>query len=123
MLATKLRASLERNKGQDLYDLADSVEVFEGLNTRRVVECLEIRLQKAGLRISRAEAQERMFAKLRKPGLLTDRRPLPSTAEAKWLTEQTTRDTFARVFSELVVLLPSDPWAKTEVMKERLEIL
>jgi hypothetical protein len=66
MLATKLRASLERNKGQDLYDLADSVEVFEGLNTRRVVECLEIRLQKAGLRISRAEAQKRMFAKLRK---------------------------------------------------------
>jgi hypothetical protein len=58
-----------------------------------------------------------------KPGLLTDLRPLPSTAEAKWLTEQTIRNTFARVFYELVVLLPSDPWAKTEVMKERLGIM
>ena len=77
MLATKLRALLQRNKGRDLYDLAHALVVFEGLNTRRVVECLELYLQKAGLRISRAEAEERMFAKLRKPGLLTDLRPLP----------------------------------------------
>ena len=123
MLATKLRALLQRNKGRDLYDLAHALKVFEGLNTRRVVECLDLYLQKAGLRISRAEAEERMFAKLRKPGLLTDLRPLLSTAEGKGLTEQTTRDTFARVFSELVVLLPGEPWAKTEDMKKRLGIL
>ena len=64
-----------------------------------------------------------MFAKLRKPGLLTDLRPLLSTAEGNALTEQTTKDTFARVFSELVVLLPGDPWAKTEDMKKRFGIL
>ncbi len=63
-----------------------------------------------------------MFAKLRRPGLLTDLRPLLSTAEGKRLTEQTTKDTFARVFSELVALLPGDLWAKTEVMKERFGI-
>ena len=40
MLATKLRALLQRNKGRDLYDLAHALVVFEGLNTRRVVECL-----------------------------------------------------------------------------------
>ncbi len=123
MLATKLRALLQRNKGRDLYDLAHALVVFEGLNTRRVVECLELYLQKAELRISRAEAEERMFAKLRKHGLLTELRPLLSTAEGKGLTEQTTKDTFARVFSELVVLLPGDPWAKTEVMKERFGVL
>jgi len=123
MLATKLRALLQRNKGRDLYDLAHALKVFDGLNTRRVVECLGLYLQKKGLRISRAEAEERMFAKLRKPGLLTDLRPLLSTAEGKGLTEQTTKDTFARVFSELVVLLPGDPWAKTEELGGRFGIV
>jgi len=80
-------------------------------------------LQKPGLRITQAEAEERMFAELRKHGLLTDLRPLLSTAEGKGLTEQTTRRAFAMVFSDLVVLLSGDPWAKTEEMKGRLGIL
>jgi hypothetical protein len=123
ILATKLRALLQRNKGRDLYDLAYALRVFEGLSGGRVVECLALYLQKAGLRISRAEAEERMFAKLRKPGLLTDLRPLLSTVEGKGVTEQTTKDMFVRVFSELIVLLPGEPWAKTKVMKERFGIL
>ncbi len=53
MLATKLRALLQRNKGRDLYDLAHALKVFVGLNNRRVVECLALYLQKKGLRISR----------------------------------------------------------------------
>jgi predicted nucleotidyltransferase component of viral defense system len=122
MLATKLRALLQRNKGRDLYDLAHALKVFEGLSGRRVVECLALDLQKAGVRISRAEAEERMFAKLRKPGLLMDLRPLLSTVEGEGLTEQTAKDTFAKVFSELIVLLPGDPWAKTQVMKKRFGI-
>ena len=119
MLATKLRVLLQRNKGRDLYDLAHALKVFEDLSGRRVVECLALYLQKAGLRISRAEAEERMFAKLRRPGLLTDLRPLLSTAEGEGLTEQRARDAFAQVFSELIVLLPGDPWAKTKDMKKR----
>jgi Nucleotidyl transferase AbiEii toxin, Type IV TA system len=119
MLATKLRALLQRNKGRDLYDLAHALAVFEGLRGRRVVECLTLYLQKGGIGISRAEAEERMFAKLRRPGLLTDLRPLLAAAEAAGLTEQTAREAFARVFSELIVLLPGDPWAKTREMKKR----
>jgi predicted nucleotidyltransferase component of viral defense system len=119
LLATKLRALLQRNKGRDLYDLAHAIKVFEGLKTRRVVECLALYLQKAGVRISRAEAEERMFAKLRRPGLLTDLRPLLSTAAGEGLTEQRSREVFAKVFSELIVLLPGDPWAKTKDMKKR----
>ena len=38
MLATKLRALLQRDRGRDLYDLAHALEVFEGLATDRVVE-------------------------------------------------------------------------------------
>ncbi len=119
MLATKLRALLQRNKGRDLYDLAHALTVFEGLSGRRVVECLALYLQKGGIRISRAEAEERMFAKLRHPGLLTDLRPLLAAAEAAGLTEQAARETFAKVFSGLIVLLPGDPWAKTKDMKKR----
>jgi predicted nucleotidyltransferase component of viral defense system len=119
MLATKLRALLQRNKGRDLYDLAHALEVFEGLNTSRVVECLALYLEKTGLRISRAEAEERMFAKLRRPTFLTDLRPLLAAAEAQGLTNETARITFAKVFSEMIVLLPGDAWAKTEQTKKR----
>jgi predicted nucleotidyltransferase component of viral defense system len=119
MLATKLRALLQRNKGRDLYDLAHALEVFEGLSGRRVVECMALYLQKGGVRISRAEAEERMFAKLRKPGFLSDLRPLLSAVDGTKLTEQTASGTFAKVFSELIVLLPGDPWAKTKDMKKR----
>lgn len=34
MLATKLRALLQRNKGRDLYDLAHALQVFDALDTR-----------------------------------------------------------------------------------------
>jgi predicted nucleotidyltransferase component of viral defense system len=119
ILATKMRALLQRNKGRDLYDLAHALKVFDGLSGRRVVECLTLYLGKAGLRISRAEAEERMFAKLRKPGLLTDLRPLLATVEGAGLTEQTAKEAFAKVFFELIVLLPGDPWAKSEEMKRR----
>jgi predicted nucleotidyltransferase component of viral defense system len=119
ILATKLRALLQRNKGRDLYDLAHALTAFEGLSARRVVECLGLYLQRTGARISRAEAEERMFAKVRRPGLLTDLRPLLSAAAGEGLTEQAARDAFARVFSELIVLLPGDPWAKTKDMKNR----
>lgn len=63
-----------------------------------------------------------MFAKLRKPGLLTDLRPLLATVEGAGLTEQKAKEAFARVFSELIVLLPGCPWAKTEDMKKRFAI-
>ena len=37
ILATKLRALLQRDKGRDLFDLAHALDVFEGLNTGNVV--------------------------------------------------------------------------------------
>ena len=37
MLATKLRALLQRDKGRDLYDLAHALKVFEGLDVDRVI--------------------------------------------------------------------------------------
>jgi predicted nucleotidyltransferase component of viral defense system len=68
MMATKLRALLQRNKGRDLFDLAHALDVFKGLNVIRVVECFGRYLQRSKIQISRAEAEQRMFAKLNNPG-------------------------------------------------------
>ncbi len=58
MLATKLRALLQRNKGRDLYDLAHALEVFEGLDADRILEMFGRYLDLSAHAISRAQAQE-----------------------------------------------------------------
>ena len=122
MLATKLRALLQRNKGHDLYDLAHALEVFEGLDTDRIVEMFGHYLALSGRAISRAQAQERMFAKLAKPRFLLDVRPLLPAARAEALTEESTAEAFRRVFMTLVDRLPGEPWRRTPAMKQRFDI-
>ena len=122
MLATKLRALLQRDQGRDLYDLAHALEVFENLDISRMVEMYGRYLDLSGQTISRAQAQERMFAKLANPRLLLDVRPLLPAAQAEALTEEATADWFRRVFTLLVDRLPGEPWGRTPAMKERFGI-
>ena len=122
MLATKLRAVLQRDQGRDLYDLAHALEVFENLDISRMVEMYGRYLDLSGQTISRAQAQERMFAKLANPRLLLDVRPLLPAAQAEALTEEATADWFRRVFTLLVDRLPGEPWGRTPAMKERFGI-
>ena len=122
MLATKLRALLQRDQGRDLYDLAHALEVFENLDISRMVEMFGRYLALSGQTISRAQAQERMFAKLANPHLLLDVRRLLPAAEVEALTEGATADWFRRVFTMLVDRLPGEPWGKTPAMKERFGI-
>ncbi len=122
MLATKLRALLQREKGRDLYDLARALESFHDLEVDRIVEIFGRYLDRSGQAISRAQAQKRMFAKLANPRLLSDVRPLLPAVQAEALTEESTADSFRRVFTALVDGLPGDPWAKTPEMKERFGI-
>lgn len=122
MLATKLRALLQRDQGRDLYDLAHALEVFENLDIAHVVEMFGRYLDLSGQTISRAQAQERMFAKLANPRLLLDVRPLLPAAQAETLTEEATADSFRRVFTILVDRLPGEPWGRTQAMKERYGI-
>ena len=119
MLATKLRALLQRDKGRDLYDLAHALEVFEDLNVDRIIEIFARYLGLSGQTISRAQAQERMFAKLANPRFLLDIRPLLPAAQAEALTEESTAASFRRVFTILVDRLPGEPWGRMPVMKER----
>lgn len=122
MLATKLRALLQRDKGRDLYDLAHALEVFEALQVDRIVEIFGRYLDLSGQAISRAQAQERMFAKLANPRFLLDMRPLLPAAQVEALTEASTAESFRRVFTALVDRLPGEPWARTPAMKERFGI-
>jgi hypothetical protein len=76
MLATKLWALLQRDKGRDLFDLAHALDEFEGLDAARLVTCFGAYLEQSGQALTRAQAQVRMFAKLANPRFLTDMRPL-----------------------------------------------
>ena len=122
MLATKLRALLQRDKGRDLYDLAHALDVFEGIDMGRILEIFEKHLALSEQSISCAQAQERMFAKLANPRMLLDMRPLLPANEAEILDDDSIAESFRRVFTMLVDQLPGEPWAKTAAIKERFDI-
>lgn len=122
VVATKLRALLQRDKGRDLFDLSHALAVFDGLDASRVAELLDLYLAQAKLRLSRAQAEERMFAKLADPGFLADVRPLLSPEEAERLTDEAINAAFVDVFTQLVSRLPGKPWARSEEMAARYGI-
>jgi predicted nucleotidyltransferase component of viral defense system len=119
ILATKLRALLQRNKGRDLIDLGHATTVFKDLDAARVVDCFGKYLDASGQAIPRAQAEERMFAKLEYPALLADVRPLLAAEEAERLDDQAGRSAFQSVFTELITRLPGKPWARSPEMAER----
>jgi hypothetical protein len=63
-----------------------------------------------------------MFAKLNNPSFLVDMRPLLAATEAERLTADAMKAAFANVYSRFVVLMPGDPWVRSEEMKERYAV-
>jgi len=116
ILATKLRALLQRDKGRDLIDLAHATVVFDPLDTARVVACLGKYLAAAKQSIPRAEAEQRMFAKLDDRSFLGDVRPLLAADEAEKFDDATARAAFSVVFSEFIKRLPGKTWPETAKM-------
>jgi predicted nucleotidyltransferase component of viral defense system len=123
MLATKLRALLQRDKGRDLFDLSHALTSFEGLDEARVVEYFGRYLALSGQAISRAQAQERMFAKLANPRFLLDMRPLLPAEQAQALDDAAAAAAFGAVYSRFIDRLPGDPWARTPEMKARFGVV
>jgi predicted nucleotidyltransferase component of viral defense system len=119
MLATKLRALLQRDKGRDLFDLAHALDEFKGLDAARLVACFGAYLEQSGLALTRAQAQERMFAKLANPRFLTDMRPLLPAAQSDLLTDDSTKVAFKKVFTQIIDLIPGDPWGRLAEMNDR----
>lgn len=88
MLGAKLRALLQRDKGRDLLDLSHALGVLDRLDLDRIVAIPGLCLEPQELTLARAQAEERMFAKLANPGSLSDIKPLLSAKEAERLTEE-----------------------------------
>jgi predicted nucleotidyltransferase component of viral defense system len=114
MLATKLRALLERDKGRDLFDLAHALGVFDGLDTGRVATLFIQYLNDQGKTLSRAQAEQRMLAKLTHAGFLADIKPLLSADDADALTDEAINAAFMEVFIGLIAQIPGAPWANTD---------
>lgn len=120
LLATKLRALLQRDKGRDLFDLDHALEALPALNINRVVALFVRYLDQQGQAISRAEAEQRMLAKFARPDLLGDIRALLTPDRADALDVAAGRRTFVRVFSEVIALIPGQSWARTNELAESM---
>lgn len=122
MLATKLRALLQRDKGRDLFDLDHAIDSFDGLAVPRLIEIFGEYLVEQSQTVSRAQAQERMFAKLANPRFLTDMRPLLAAPQAALLTEERGRDAFVKVFTRIIDQIPGEPWLRHAEMCDRFDL-
>ena len=116
MLATKLRALLQRSKGRDLFDLSHALSVMGTLDTARVVDLFARYMRAEGHPITCAQAEQRMFEKLANPSFLPDIKPLLTPNEADKLTGDAIKAAFSSVFDALIIKLPGDPWKRTEEM-------
>lgn len=120
MLATKLRALLQRDKGRDLFDLSHALSSIALVDSVNIVRLFEQYVEDAP--ISRANAEQRMFQKLASKDLLSDMRPLVRSDHTESFSGQALHDSFVLVFDRLISQISGDPWAKTEAMRERFKI-
>ena len=91
----------------------------KALDPSQVVACFGKYLDAADQSISRAEAEERMFAKLEDATFLADVRPLLAADEAEKLDDATAKAAFSAVFSEFIKHIPGKPWLQSELMAEK----
>lgn len=119
MLATKLRALLQRKKGRDLIDLSHALKTFDALDVQKVVNLFGRYLAATEMAISRAQAEQRMFEKLDDRNFMADVRPLLAAAERDAFDEAAARAAFVAVFDRIIGLIPGAAWARTGEMRER----
>jgi predicted nucleotidyltransferase component of viral defense system len=110
LLATKLRALLQRNKNRDLFDLHEAL-LLPGLDHHCLLDCFRHYLELEGPPITRAIAEERMLKKLA-TSLTEDVAPLlpPGTT----FDDATAIAAFGRVWKELISRLPGEPWKSSQ---------
>jgi len=104
MLGTKLRALYQRKQGRDLFDLATALKMSD-VNRGRVVEAFSEYLSHAGQRVTRAQFEQNLAAKLEDPEFVADIGPLLSGG-FKWDIEEAA----PIVLEELITRLPGEPW-------------
>jgi predicted nucleotidyltransferase component of viral defense system len=103
LLGTKLRALFQRRKGRDLFDLCVALEA--GIDPAAVVEIFRAYMTRDGRHVTRALFEENLAGKTNHPAFTEDVERL--------LPPGVTFDVAAgaeRIESELIALLPGDPW-------------
>jgi predicted nucleotidyltransferase component of viral defense system len=76
LLGTKLRALYQRKKGRDLFDLSEALNRLSGLDPDKVIACFTSYLEHDGRRVTRAEFEENIAAKMEERLFLSDVPPL-----------------------------------------------
>lgn len=109
LLATKLRALLQRNKNRDLFDLNEAL-LLPGLDRDRLLACFQHYVEQEGHPITRAIAEERMLNKLN-TSLTEDIAPLLPPGVN--FDEAAAIAAFGLVWQALITRLPGEPWKST----------
>ncbi len=104
LLGTKLRALYQRKKSRDLFDLWEARRSAV-IDPGRVVSCFLRYLEEGGHRVSRAEFEANLAAKLADRMFTRDIEPLLAP-RASWDIQEAAR--YAR--DELLARLPGEPW-------------
>jgi hypothetical protein len=86
---------------------------LKGLDVARVVACLRQYLDQSNMTISRAQAEERMWAKLANPAFMADVRPLLAADEAEGFDDVAAQAAFKSVFATFITRFPGERWART----------
>jgi len=120
VLATKLRALLQRDKGRDLFDLKQAFDHFPDLDHAAVVDLFQRYLNRSGTVISRAMAEQRVLNKLEGGAALADVRALVPFAMSESVTNEAGLSAAAYVLTCLVEKLPGSAWETTADTVERL---
>lgn len=103
LLGTKLRALYQRKKGRDLFDLAVALD-RDATDPARIVAAFTEYMAHGGHRVTRAQFEQNLSAKLRDPQFNGDIGPLLAAGFA-WDAEKAARSVTGR----LLALLPGEP--------------
>lgn len=117
VLATKLRALLQRNKGRDLVDLSHALEVFPKLNAQRTVDMFAMYMKDKP--VPRWEAEKRMFEKLNRRDFLADVHPLLTAEERARFDDAAGKRAFLDVFEGFIAKIPGKEWGTTPELLEK----
>jgi predicted nucleotidyltransferase component of viral defense system len=104
LLGTKLRALYQRKKGRDLFDLWTAHRTADA-DPERIVACFIRYLEEGGQRVSRAEFEANLAAKLADPMFARDIEPLLAP-RAEWDIEEAGRYAHEQLLSRL----PGESW-------------
>jgi predicted nucleotidyltransferase component of viral defense system len=104
LLGTKMRALYQRRKSRDLFDLAVALD-RGAVDPERIVASFSKYMEHDGYRISRAQFEQNIDAKMRDEIFVSDIGPLLA-ADTKWdIVAAVTR-----VRELLIARLPGEPW-------------